>query len=159
LQDRIVSLTDDIRRICRELHPAVLVHAGLVAGLRAYCAQFSADAGIEILVNVGDEPIAVPEPVAFWLYRVTHEILHNVAQHSGSRKARVGLRRDGRFVELSIRDDGVGFDPATVSAATQGLGLISIEERLRLVRGTVDIVAAPGEGVQITARAPLDPRL
>jgi signal transduction histidine kinase len=156
LQERVGFLTDDIRRICHELHPAVLVHAGLVAGLRAYCTEFCQDTGVDVHFSVGDEPVVVSDTTAMCLYRVAQEALHNVAQHAKSPKARVTLRRDGDSVELSILDDGVGFDIAAVRISGRGLGLISIEERMRLVHGTVRIAATPGRGVAVVARAPVD---
>jgi PAS domain S-box-containing protein len=156
LQNRISALTDDIRRICHELHPAVLAHAGLAVALRAYCSEFCADTGIAIVIEVPDDALVVPDPAALCLYRVAQEALHNVAKHSGVREAYVGLRHDGNIVELAIRDAGVGFDHALVRAHSNGLGLISIEERLRLVQGTVEILTAPGCGVEVRARVPVE---
>ena len=158
LQERITMLTDDIRRLSHQLNPAVLVHAGLIAGLRAYCADFTEDTGIEVLFTVTDETLVVPDATALCLYRVAQEALHNVAQHARSPKARVALRRDEETVELSVRDEGIGFDIDAVRAHGRGLGLIGIEERLRLVHGLVQIVAEPGRGVEIIARAPIGAR-
>jgi PAS domain S-box-containing protein len=153
LQQRVVLLTDDIRRLSHELHPAVLVHAGLVAGLRAHCADFSVDTGIDVDVTL--EAVAVSDTTALCLYRVAQEALHNVARHAKTARAWVALRRDGSTVELSVRDEGVGFDVAAVRAQARGLGLTSIEERMRLVHGIVRIVATPNGGVEVVVRAPV----
>jgi PAS domain S-box-containing protein len=155
LQERVVALTDDIRRLCHELHPVTLVHVGLAASLRAHCAEFCKATGIDVVLSVGDDMPAVPPAMALCFYRVLQEALHNVARHSRARVAHVRLRHAGDALELSIRDDGVGFDLGAARAQSGGLGLISIEERVRLVHGTMQILAAPGRGVEVLARAPL----
>jgi signal transduction histidine kinase len=78
-----------------------------------------------------------------------------VTRHAHARVAHVGLRHTGEVLELSVRDDGVGFDVAAARVRSGGLGLTSIEERVRQVHGTVRIVAGPGLGVEVIARAPL----
>jgi PAS domain S-box-containing protein len=156
VQGRVTLLTDDIRRLSHQLHPAVLVHAGLVAGLRAYCADFSENTGIKVDFTVADEPVVVSDAIALCLYRVAQEALRNVAEHARTTKAWVRLRREGEAVELSIRDEGVGFDLAAVRKEAGGLGLISIAERMRLVRGALHFVARPNDGVEVIARVPAD---
>ena len=75
-----------------------------------------------------------------------------------SQLSRGVLRRDGDSVELSVRDEGIGFDLGAVRAQARGLGLISIEERMRLVHGIVRISAKPNGGVDVVARAPVGTR-
>jgi PAS domain S-box-containing protein len=156
LQERIAGLTDDIRRLCHELHPVILFHVGLVLSLRAHCVAFSRDTGIELTMDLGDEPPGIPPAVALCFYRVAQEALHNVARHSRARTARITLRQDEGVLELAVSDDGVGFDAAAVRTRNDGLGLVSIEERMRLIHGTIVIAAAPGRGVEVLARAPLE---
>jgi signal transduction histidine kinase len=93
--------------------------------------------------------------MALCFYRVLQEALHNVARHARARAVHVRLRHADGMLELSVRDDGVGFDVATARTQSGGLGLISIEERVRLVHGVARIVAAPGCGVEVLVRAPL----
>ncbi len=158
LQERVVALTHDIRRLCHELHPVALVHVGLAASLRAHCAEFCKATGIDVVLSVDDDAPAVAPAMALCFYRVLQEALHNVARHSHARAAHVRLRRAGEVLELSVRDDGVGFDLAAARAQSGGLGLVSIEERVRLVHGIVQIVTAPGRGVEVRAWAPLERR-
>jgi PAS domain S-box-containing protein len=155
LQARVVALTHDIRRLCHELHPVSLVHVGLAASLRARCAEFSKASGIDVVLSVDDDLPPVPPALALCFYRVLQEALHNVARHAHARVAHVRLRHTGEALELSVRDDGVGFDVAAARGRSGGLGLTSIEERVRQVHGTVRIVAGPGLGVEVLARAPL----
>jgi PAS domain S-box-containing protein len=156
LQDRIAGLTDDIRRLCHELHPVILFHVGLVLSLRAHCVAFARDTGIELGMDLGEEPAGLPPSIALCFYRVAQEALHNVARHSRARTARITLRQDDGVLELAVRDDGVGFEPTAVRSRNHGLGLVSIEERMRLIHGTIVIAAAPGRGVEVLARAPLE---
>jgi PAS domain S-box-containing protein len=155
LQARVVALTHDIRRLCHELHPVSLVHVGLAASLRAHCTEFCKATGIDVVLSVDEDASAVPAAMALCFYRVLQEALHNVARHARARAVHVGLRHADGMLELSVRDDGVGFDVATARTQSGGLGLISIEERVRLVHGVARIVAAPGCGVEVLVRAPL----
>ena len=86
--------------------------------------------------------------VALCLYRITQEALHNVAKHSGAGRTTVMLSSRGHEVFLTIADDGVGFDP--VSVRQKGtLGLASMRERARLVRGQLTVSSKPGYGTKI----------
>jgi signal transduction histidine kinase len=85
------------------------------------------------------------------IYRVTQEALNNTARHSGSHRAWVTLHTSGGSLELKIRDDGKGFDPQR----SRGLGILGMEERVRLLKGSLAVHSVPGEGAEITARFPL----
>ena len=81
--------------------------------------------------------------------------MNNVARHAGTRAARVTLRQMGGGLLLAVRDDGVGFDPAS-PGKSRSLGLASMRERVRLVDGTLDIETAPGRGTAIIAWVPAE---
>jgi signal transduction histidine kinase len=94
------------------------------------------------------------DEVALCLYRVGQETLRNVAKHSAGKSAWVRLwKKEGR-IYLSIRDDGIGFDPAS-PANTGGIGLVSMKERIRLVDGEFTLKTARGQGTRINAWAPI----
>jgi two-component system sensor histidine kinase UhpB len=156
MRDQATRLADDVRRLSHELHPQVLLHAGLVAGLRSCCEEFSAAAGFDITFQADDERIAVPAATALCLYRVTQEALHNVARHAGVQQARVALRRQRDEVELAVEDAGIGFRHPAGPRAAPGLGLLGIEERVRLVQGRVDIFTAPARGTRLRVRVPVN---
>lgn len=155
LHDHALQLANDMRRLSHGLHPQLLLHAGLAAGLRGYCADFSNETGIEVDLDIADAPVVVPGPAALCLYRVAQEALHNVAKHSGARQVQVTLRRDGDFIVLAVRDAGAGFDHAAAQRQSDGLGLVSIEERIRLAQGSLRVATAPGQGTEVVARVPL----
>jgi signal transduction histidine kinase/ABC-type uncharacterized transport system substrate-binding protein len=153
IHQRTAGLADRVRRLSHELHPAVLEHAGLAVALRAYCAAFHADTDVEVGLDLEPRLEGLPADAALCLYRVTQEALRNVARHSGARRAEVVVRRVGNAIALTVCDRGVGFEPAAERGGG-GLGLASMEERVRLVGGSVEVRSAPGQGTQVIATVP-----
>jgi signal transduction histidine kinase len=143
-----------VRRLSHQLHPAVLEHLGLVTALESYVVSFNDEEQIDVQLTaeIGDERI--PFQTSICLYRVAVEALRNVARHSGARSAAVSLKRVGDNLELQVSDSGRGFDVKTFKQ-DGGLGLISIEERLRLLQGNCEISSAPERGTTLVARVPL----
>ena len=144
---RMDELISDVHQLSHHLHSSKLQYLGLKAALRELCQQLTSQHGIEIrqeLENLGD---LSPE-VQLCLYRVAQEALSNVAKHSGSTRAVVRLTAADNIARLEVEDNGVGFDPA-VSA--QGMGLASMRERLRSIRGELEIMSQTGEGTRIVA--------
>jgi two-component system sensor histidine kinase UhpB len=154
LQQQTINLSEEIRNLSHELHPGVLQHAGLVAALRGSSAEFGLQHGIEVSVEAVDNLGDLPPEVALCLYRIAQEALHNTAIHARARRARVTLRRTFAGLELTVRDDGCGFNLAEAQRAG-GLGLLSIDERVRLVRGSLRIESRPRKGTQVCVRIPL----
>lgn len=153
LQQRIGAIAEGVRRISHQLHPAVLELAGIVAALRSYCKQFSADTGIAISLQAPDVA-EIPGDVALSLYRIAQEALQNVAKHSRAKEAFVELQRNAAGVVLTVTDRGSGFD-AEATAPHAGLGLVSIKERVRLVHGSLSILSTAGEGTVLQVAIPL----
>jgi signal transduction histidine kinase len=154
LQQRTMTLADDIRHLSHELHPGVLQHAGLVAALKAHCAEFGSQHDIEVTLSVAAALDAIPQDIALCLYRVAQEALRNVAAHAGARQAHVALSRPADGLELTITDDGQGFDLAEVQRGG-GLGLISLHERVHLVGGSVRIDTQRQRGTELRVQVPL----
>jgi len=153
LQSRVAEVSNDVRRVAYQLHPSVLDHLGLAVALRSYCTEFSKREGIRVLLSTDDAPTRIPEPVALCLYRLTQESLRNVAKHASAKSASVRLRKANKGIELSIRDNGIGFDTSTPLKG--GIGLLSMKERVRLVDGEFARDSKPGKGTQIEVWAPM----
>ncbi len=152
---RVESIAVDIHRIARNLHPATLVHLGLVSAVRTLCRDFSAQTQISVEFT-SDIASQLPSPeVDIGLYRVTQECLSNIARHSGSHEAWVALIERSGVLYLTVLDRGVGFDVREL-ASTGGLGLVSIRERARRLSGDLEITSARGQGTTVTVRVPLD---
>jgi two-component system sensor histidine kinase UhpB len=154
LQRRTVALTDQIRSFSQDLHPAVLDHVGLAAALRTHCTQFARQHRLHLDFAAPDDLQPVPRDVALCVYRIVQEGLRNVVTHAGVGDVSVSLGRSGDRLELAIVDRGRGFEPSA-ALARGGVGLLSIDERVRLVEGSLTITSAPGQGTRLEVRIPV----
>ena len=154
LRGSLVGICDDMHRLSRQIHPAILDDFGLAEALHAECDRLGERNGISVEYRCGELPTALSRDIAICLYRIAQEAFWNAAKYSGTERVIVELNSDAEFIYLSIRDFGSGFDPLEV-AKRQGLGMSSMKERARLVRGTIMISSAPGSGVTIEVQVPL----
>jgi signal transduction histidine kinase len=154
LRETANGLTNEVRRLSHQLHPAVLEHLGLVTALQSYIDSFTDEEEIDVqfIAEIGDERISFQTSIC--LYRVAVEALRNVSRHSGGKSAVISLRRHNDVLELQVSDAGKGFDVDSFKQGG-GLGLISIEERLRLVQGSCEIQSTRDGGTTLVARVPL----
>jgi signal transduction histidine kinase len=147
-------LADQVRHVSHELHPTLLQHAGLAEALRALCAQFQRVHGITVDYRGPETIETMPQETALALYRVAQEALHNVSKHAAASHVELALRQDVDGTQLSIVDNGRGFDLAAADGRKKGLGLVSIDERVRFLQGRVDITTTPGGGTSVVAQVP-----
>ena len=155
LREGLVRLSEDIHSLAYQLHPSVLDELGLAEALRAECERRGRRGPLEFSLKLGPLPTEVGREVALCLFRVAQEALNNVARHAGAREATVTLRQMDGGLLLAVRDNGVGFDPAS-PGKLRSLGLASMRERARLVNGTLDIESAPGQGTSVIAWVPAE---
>lgn len=151
---QIQRLSSDVHRISHELHPAKLNQLGLAAALRGFCREFGNARGINIQFEAKDIPRDLPGDVALCLYRIAQESLQNVAKHSGASIVNVKLERTDGQIRLSVADNGGGF-AASEATTHEALGLVSMQERVRSVNGTVTIDSVIGSGTKVVACAPM----
>ena len=151
VRSRSMELSAAMRELSHNLHPSVLKHAGLGGALRGLCDHFAKQQAIQVNCSA-DVPEDMPDEVALCLYRIAQESLSNVARHAKAKHVQLTLVRRSPFLELTVRDDGAGFEPAAVY---KHLGLFSIKERARLLNGTVTIDSARGYGTMVRAVVPL----
>ena len=149
-QAKVSGLSDDLRRLAYRLHPAMLDDLGLEVALRAHCEEFSRLEAIQVRLLARQVPISIPREVAVCFYRIAQECLRNITKHARSGTARITLTGSARGLRMRVVDFGVGFDRETVRGKG-GLGLISMEERVRLVGGLLSIRSRPGDGTEVTA--------
>jgi PAS domain S-box-containing protein len=149
---RILSreLAVGMRDLSHSLHPAALKHAGLLAALKSGCARFAEQQDIDVVCEA-DSVGEISDDVALCLYRIAQEALSNIARHAQARHVEVKLTRNVALVELSVVDDGIGFNP---ELAFKHVGLFSADERARLVDGRVIVESWIGKGTTLRAIVP-----
>ncbi|MBZ5635886.1 MAG: PAS domain S-box protein [Acidobacteriia bacterium] len=154
LSARTNTLAENVHALSRRLHPAILDELGLEAALREECVGFAAQGGVPPQFESKRVPSSLPEDVSPCLYRVAQESLRNIAKHAKAAHVRVMLSGKQGGVELRIEDTGNGFDVNAVRGKG-GLGLVSMEERVRLVNGNFTIRSKPGTGTAVEVFVPL----
>jgi signal transduction histidine kinase len=151
---RIVQTAETLRLLSHNLHPSVLQHMGLIAALEAHCVEAERQHDIQVnFIVEGDVEPALPT-VALSLFRIAQEALRNAARHGQARHATVALIRRDDHLMLSVTDDGTGFDVAD-AAHRDGLGLVSMEERARLINGRLTIHSELQRGTTVEVRVPV----
>jgi len=151
---RTNELTTQIRKLSHQLHSDVLEHVGLVAALESEVAEFGHNEQIKLEFKARVQSQQIPLDVSVCLYRIAIEALRNVSRHSGAKSASVALVEDDICLTLEVSDSGNGFDVERVKRGS-GLGLISAEERVRLLQGSFLVSSNPQGGTVLTARIPL----
>jgi two-component system NarL family sensor kinase len=149
-----------VDRIYRNLRPGVLEHLGLEAVLRATGTEFAERTGISVDVACVKLKKRLPYNTEVALFRILQEILKNVELHARAHHVTVALTRSGGVLQLTIKDDGIGFDPDRHAAKQKGkggLGLLGMLERASHLGGTFEIESSHGTGTEIKVRFPLLP--
>ncbi len=154
IQDRIVELSENVRRLAYQFHPSILDDLGLSIALRRLVDDFQTRTGIDARFIGKDIPHHLAQDVVTCLYRVAQEGLANVSRHARAKNVHVELRRMRDGLQLMLTDDGVGFDVSRDGGRGGSLGLLSMRERVSLVAGTFNIQSTPGEGTRICAWVP-----
>ena len=154
LRKQTSEIATDVQSLSHELHSAKLQYLGLAAAVRGFCKEFGEQQHAEIDFNTHDLPGALPADLSLCLFRVLQEALHNSAKHSGVKYFEVRLWGMPGEIHLMVKDSGSGFD-WNAAKEGQGLGLVSMQERVKLVNGTLSIASQPRRGATIHARVPL----
>jgi PAS domain S-box-containing protein len=156
LRKQVQDISAGIHALSHELHSSKLRHMGMVNAMRGFCAELSEQQKVEIDFTDRDVADTVPQHIATCLFRVLQEALHNGVKHSKARHFDVTVQATTDAVCLTVADSGLGFDPGA-GIGGQGIGLSSMQERLKLVDGVLSIESQPGRGTTIRARVPLTP--
>lgn len=145
---------EDIRRIMFDLKP-ILVHGeGLSSSLKDYFRDYETKYNFDIdFVSFGDDKkLSLSLEIA--LFRLVQEAITNVRKHSGRNKAMVKMENTRKHLNLVVKDEGLGFDLENVRANKESYGIIGMQERAELIRGSLDIVSSPGSGTQVIIKVP-----
>ena len=150
----------EVERIAHNLRPSVLDHLGLVSALRETGTEFADRTGLSVKLTCVELIARLPVDTEFMLYRIFQEALQNVEKHAHAHLINVDLTQQDAFVQLVIKDDGIGFDLDHLPAKQKGksgLGLLSMRERAISVGGSLRIKSTPGVSTEIEVRIPLPP--
>ena len=152
----INEVATGIRDVSRQLHSNTLRILGLRAALNKLCRQASEKHGITAKVDASEDPVLTHD-AKLCLYRVAQEAVSNAVRHGRAEKIIIELRCDSGLVRMRIKDSGIGFDPGAVSS---GLGLISMQERVRMLGGELVVKSIPQAGTEIIVelRSPAMPQ-
>ena len=155
LRRQTSEIATDVQSLSHELHSARLQYLGLAAAVTGFCQEFGEQQNVEIDFNTHGMPKSpLSADISLCLFRVVQEALHNSAKHSGVRYFEVRLWGVSGEIHLTVTDSGLGFD-REAAKESRGIGLISMEERLKLVNGTLSIASQPKRGTTVHARVPL----
>ena len=127
----------------------------MAAAMRGFCKEFAEEQKAEIDFQTYDLPSPLPSKISLGLFRVLQEALHNSEKHSAVRRFEVRLWGTSKEIHLTVADSGAGFD-REAAKESRGLGLIGMEERLRILKGTLSIESQPQRGTRVHARVPLN---
>jgi PAS domain S-box-containing protein len=152
--EKLAQIGVDIQAISRRLHSSHLEYLGLATAAGVLCKDMREQQHVEIDFTCEGVPRDLPKDISLCLYRILQEALQNALKHSAVRQFRVELVGDSQEVRLTVSDQGVGFDQRKTDKR-QGLGLISMRERMRLVNGQFAVDSEPGRGTKVHCRAPL----
>lgn len=156
LRQGLEQVSDDVHSLAYRLHPSLLEHAGLRPAVEDHVQQVSRRTGLPIRLKIAGVPTAVPLDHATCLFRVMQESVQNVVKHAHATRVAVRLRGSSKGLALSVIDNGKGFNVQNLSAHEPGLGLSSMEERLRQLHGVFRIQSRPSLGTKVCAWVPFE---
>jgi PAS domain S-box-containing protein len=151
-KNRLSDILDDFRHMTHELHPRHLETVSLACSMRTYIKDFVEYTNLEVDFKEHEVPAQLPMPIIICLYRLLQESLGNIRKHANAKHVAVSLSGINSHVELHVSDDGNGFN---FSDKKQGLGLISMQERVRPLRGHVTIDSGTGRGTVVAVSIPV----
>jgi signal transduction histidine kinase len=153
LHDQSYEIFVKIRRLAQDLRPPILDALGLNVSMQTYCTEFTRRTHLPVTFEVDVPAINLPDIYNITLYRLLQEALNNIIKHAQATHVWVDLSMEDNAIVLTIQDNGKGFD--TSQAKTNGIGLSSMNERVTIAGGTLNISSTPERGTILTAQFPL----
>ncbi len=154
----IDRMTEDVRRLSRDLRPSVLEHLGLFEALQWLLGEYSKQYPFKIISTIQEPDFSFSKGQEIIIFRIFQEALTNIGKHAQARQVLIDMKERGEEVVFSIKDNGKGFDFPEVISSTlpeRGLGLTAMDERARMAGGALNILSRKGKGTKITFTVPL----
>ncbi len=155
IRGQVGQLSDDLHDLAYNLHPSLLEHVGLEIAVREHVAEFTKRTGLPVTFIAREVPGSLQPEMATSLFRVLQESLQNVLKHAEATDVTVRLSASSKGIGLSVRDNGKGFDMDSQPSQRAGLGLMSMQERARLLGGFFRIHCGLTQGTKVCAWVPL----
>ena len=160
LREIAAQTLESVKRMARELRPALLDDLGLAAALERYVASYRANFGLNVDLQMTgfSRDGRLPSKVELALYRIIQESLTNIAKHARAKNVSIVVERKARTVIAIVEDDGCGFDVRAVLDSPNEetkLGLHGMRERAELVGGKLQIESTPGAGSSVFVEIPI----
>jgi len=148
----------EVRNISKNLRPSVLDDLGFITALQSLCQEFSERTGIVMNLSCDELSERLPRQIEVTLFRIIQESLNNIEKHSGATSVEIFFILTETDVNVTVRDNGTGFDPDVLSQRKEGshLGLVGMKERAGYVSGTATIESWPGKGTTVRVSIPSD---
>ena len=155
----IDQVIENVRRLSRDLTPSVLEDLGLSAAIRWLVSNFNKNNNINMTLDVADIDHFFSQEAQIIVYRVLQEALTNIGKHAQAENVSVVIEKQDSGVSFSIEDDGIGFNvlrAAMVNPDERGLGLTIMDERARMLGGSLELWSEEGKGTRISFHIPLE---
>jgi signal transduction histidine kinase len=154
IREGLVKLSEDVHSLSYRLHPSVIEDLGLVHALKAECSRAALANTFKVSLVTDGTPEKLPTDLALCLFRITQEALRNVGRHANASTVDVTLMPMDDGLSLSIHDNGIGFDKSR-QPLRPSLGHASMQERVNLLDGKIEIESQPGKGTTVFVWVPL----
>jgi len=154
IREQLEQLADDVHNMAYQLHPSVLVHAGLRPAINDHIQKVAARTGLRILCKAKNLPSALSIEQSTCLFRIVQESLQNIHKHANAHEVMIRLSGSSKGIGVSVTDNGEGFDVKDKNGQHGGLGVISMHERMRLLGGFLRVHSSRGGGTKVCAWIP-----
>lgn len=147
--DMLDSSIKEMRRVAHNMMPEALVKFGLDAALKDFCNDINQSGALQVSYqSIGMENADIPQTVSITVYRIVQELLNNSIKHAGAKNAVVQVSKENEQLNITVEDDGKGFDVAILQQA-KGIGWNNIQNRIELLKGKLDVQSKPGSGTSV----------
>ncbi|GAI30979.1 unnamed protein product, partial [marine sediment metagenome] len=153
IRNTILQVSEDIRRLSRDLRPSLLDNMGLVPALRWLLNRLGQEDGIVTEMAVSGVERKLPSEIEVSIFRIVQEALNNVRRHSKASIAVLTLEFNSKSLKIMVHDNGKGFflrETVGKLAAEGKLGIIGMQQRAQFLSGTLDIHSEPGKGTTVS---------
>lgn len=152
IEDEIQVIMNRMRNISHDMMPSILNRKGLSEAIRDLINYMLTPAGIE--TNFHSDSFRTNTDIERQLYRITQELFSNIIKHSKATEVLVDIRKNGNFIQLRVKDNGVGFNSNQIGMEPRGAGLRNIMARMAIIKGKIYLTTKAGTGVNYLLKCP-----